>query len=148
MTTHEMKLLCSSLQGVGRCIPLCLVLGFATFAAFGKFGCPPPMACSMPQHAAAQEIFLGTVDAWIRPGATKEDVKVAFEKMVLKLHIDKNKNNQETTTDLFKALNTTYRNWKCNAAHARQGGRNQAAPQPYHTNFQFNATYFTLNFCG
>ena len=27
MTAHEMILLCSSLQGVGRCIPLCLVLG-------------------------------------------------------------------------------------------------------------------------
>ena len=33
MTTHEMILLCSSLQGVGRCIPLCLLLGFATFSA-------------------------------------------------------------------------------------------------------------------
>ena len=41
MTTHEMILLCSSVQGVGRCIPLCLVLGFGTFVAFGKFGCPP-----------------------------------------------------------------------------------------------------------
>ena len=44
MTTHEMILLCSSLRGVGRCIPLCLVLGFATFSASGKFGCPPPTA--------------------------------------------------------------------------------------------------------
>ena len=41
MTTHEMVLLCSSLQGVGRCISLCLVLGFATFVAFGNFGYPP-----------------------------------------------------------------------------------------------------------
>ena len=30
---RDCKLLCSSLQGVGRCIPLCLVLGFATFSA-------------------------------------------------------------------------------------------------------------------
>ena len=44
MTTHEMILLCSSLQGVGRCIPLCLVLGFATFAAFRKLCYPPPAA--------------------------------------------------------------------------------------------------------
>ena len=44
MATHEMILLCSSLQGVGRCIPLWLVRGFATFAAFGKSGCPPPTA--------------------------------------------------------------------------------------------------------
>ena len=40
MTTHEMILMCSSLQGVGRCIPLCLVLGLATFAASGKFCYP------------------------------------------------------------------------------------------------------------
>ena len=38
MTTHKMILLCSSLQGVGRCSPLCLVLGFATFSASEKFG--------------------------------------------------------------------------------------------------------------
>ena len=44
MTTHEMILLCSSLQGVRRCIPLCLVLGFATFVAFEKLGYPPPTA--------------------------------------------------------------------------------------------------------
>ena len=44
MTTHEMILLCSSLQGVSRCIPLCLLLGFATFAAFGKCSYPPPTA--------------------------------------------------------------------------------------------------------
>ena len=44
MTTHEMILRCSSLQGVGTCIPLCLVLGFATFAAFGKLTDPPPTA--------------------------------------------------------------------------------------------------------
>ena len=36
-TTHEMILLCPSLQAVGRCIPLCLVLGFATFVAFGNW---------------------------------------------------------------------------------------------------------------
>ena len=44
MNTHEIILLCSSLQGGGRCILFCLVLGFATFAAFGKFGYPPPTA--------------------------------------------------------------------------------------------------------
>ena len=41
MTTHEMILLCSSLPGVGTCIPLSLVLGFATFVAFRKLGCSP-----------------------------------------------------------------------------------------------------------
>ena len=35
MTTHEMTLLCSSLQGVGRCILLCLVPGFATLELTG-----------------------------------------------------------------------------------------------------------------
>ena len=44
MTTHEMILPCSSLQGVRTCIPLCLVVDFATFAAFGKSGYPPPAA--------------------------------------------------------------------------------------------------------
>ena len=44
MTTHEMILLCTSLQGVGRCIPLYLVLGFATFSASGNFGYPQPTA--------------------------------------------------------------------------------------------------------
>ena len=39
MTPHEMIPLCSSLQAVGRCISLCLVLGFA---AFGKLGYSPP----------------------------------------------------------------------------------------------------------
>ena len=33
MTTHEMILLC--LQGVGRCILLCLLQGFAIFVFFG-----------------------------------------------------------------------------------------------------------------
>ena len=59
MTTHEMILLCSSLQGVKRCIPLCLVLGFVTFVAFGKFWVPPTYGL---KHAAAQQIFLG--DCW------------------------------------------------------------------------------------
>ena len=44
MTTHEMLLLCSSLQGVGRCIPLCLLLGLAPFSASEKFRYPPPTA--------------------------------------------------------------------------------------------------------
>ena len=43
MTTPEMTLLCSSLQGVGTCVALCSVLGFATFAAFGKLAPPPPL---------------------------------------------------------------------------------------------------------
>ena len=41
MTTNEMILLCPSLQGVRRCIPLCLMSCFATFAAFWKIGSPP-----------------------------------------------------------------------------------------------------------
>ena len=44
MTTDEMILLCLSLQGVQRCIPLCLVLGFATFVALGKLAYTLPMA--------------------------------------------------------------------------------------------------------
>ena len=31
----------------------------------------------------------------ITPGATKEDIKAAYKKMVLRLHPDKNKNNEE-----------------------------------------------------
>ena len=56
MTTHEILLFCSSLKGVGRCIPLCLVLGFAPFVAFGKFWVLPTYSL---KHAAAQQIFLG-----------------------------------------------------------------------------------------
>ena len=41
MTTHEMIMLCLYLQGVGSCIPLCLVLG-----------CLPTYGLSMLQHAA------------------------------------------------------------------------------------------------
>ena len=41
MTTHKMIMLCSSLQRVGRCIPLCLVPSFATFSASRKFYLPP-----------------------------------------------------------------------------------------------------------
>ena len=43
--------------GVGTCIPLCLALGFATFAAFAKLGYPPPATYGLPQHS-----FLG--DRW------------------------------------------------------------------------------------
>ena len=39
-----MILLRPSLQSVVRGIPLCLVLGFATFVALGKFGHPPAAA--------------------------------------------------------------------------------------------------------
>ena len=65
MTTHEMILLCSSLQGVGRCILLCLVLGFATFSASAwlppTYGLKHAAACrSMLQHS---KFFLGTVGA-------------------------------------------------------------------------------------
>ena len=82
----------------------------------------------------------------IRPGATKEDVKAAYKKMVLKLHPNKNKNNQEKAMELFNALNTANQNWKGDMAQTWQGGGNQAAPQPHHTNFQFNPTYCRLNF--
>jgi hypothetical protein len=58
MTTHEMILLCSSFR-VGRCIPLRLVLGFATFVGFGKIGATPTYGL---KHAAACQIFLG--DCW------------------------------------------------------------------------------------
>ena len=69
MTTHEMLLLCSSLKGVGTCIPLCLVLGFGTFVAFGKFGYPSPTAWSMPQHAAARYSTVGT---WVQVHFSKK----------------------------------------------------------------------------
>ena len=68
--------------------------------------------------------------------------------MVLKLHPDKNKNDQEKATELFKRLNSAYENWWSNGTPARQGGNNQSAPQPHHTNFQFNPTYFRSYFCG
>ena len=70
MTTHEIILLCSSLQGVGRCIPLCLVLGFATVVPFGDLGTltyrlKHAAACrSMLQHS---KFFWGTVGACPQP---------------------------------------------------------------------------------
>ena len=71
MTTHEMILLCPSLQGVRRCILLCLMLRFATFAAFWKIGPPPANGLkrttayhSMPQHS---KFFWGTVGACLAP---------------------------------------------------------------------------------
>ena len=55
MGTHEMILLPSLLQGVGTCIPLCLVVGFPTFAALENWVIE---ACrTMPQHSK----FLGTL---------------------------------------------------------------------------------------
>ena len=78
----------------------------------------------------------------------KEDVKEAHKKIVLKLHLDKNQNNQEKATELFKASNTTYQNSKSITTPKGHRWANQAAPQPYHTNFQFNLTYYILNFCG
>ena len=38
--------------------------------------------------------------------ATKEDVKVAYKKMVFKLHPHRNKNNHKKATELFERLNT------------------------------------------
>ena len=46
----------------------------------------------------------------VSTGATKEEVEAAYKKMVLKLHLDKNKNNQEKATELFKQLNSAYEN--------------------------------------
>ena len=63
MTTHEMILLSSSLQGVGRCIALCLVWGFATFFFLENLGTPHlrlEACCSMLRH---RKFFLGTVGA-------------------------------------------------------------------------------------
>ena len=70
----------------------------------------------------------------VSPGATKEEVKAAYKKMVLKLHPDKNKNNQEKATELFQWLNPAYENWRSNGTPAGQGGNNQSAPQPHYTN--------------
>ena len=68
--------------------------------------------------------------------------------MVLKLHPDKNKNNQEKATELFKRLNSAYENWRSNRTPAGQGGNNQSAPQPHYTKFQFNPTHFRSKCCG
>ena len=91
---------------------------------------------------------VGPATLGVLAGATKEEVKAAYKKMVLKLHLDKNKNNQEKATELFKRLNPAYKKWRSNGTPAGQGGNNQSAPQPHHTNFQFNPTYFRSNFCG
>ena len=40
--------------------------------------------------------------------------------MVLKLHPDKNKNNQEKVTELFKWLNSAYENWRSKGTTANQ----------------------------
>ena len=56
MTAHRMILLWSSLQGVGRCIPLCLGLGFTPFCSFWKMWVPPTYGL---KHAAARHICLG-----------------------------------------------------------------------------------------
>ena len=84
----------------------------------------------------------------VSAAATKEEVKASYKKMVLKLHPHQNKNNQEKATELFKWLNSAYENWRSNGTPAGQGGNNQSAPYPHHTNFQFNPTYFRSNFCG
>ena len=68
--------------------------------------------------------------------------------MVLTLHPDKTKNNQEKATELFKQLITAYENRRSNGTQAGQGGNNQPAPQPHHTIFQFNPTFFRLKVCG
>ena len=52
----------------------------------------------------------------IRPGAPKEEVKAAYKKVFLRLHPDKNQNNQKRATELFKQLNAEYENWKRTAA--------------------------------
>ena len=71
-----------------------------------------------------------------------------YKKMVLRLHPDKNKNNQEKATDLFNRLNSAYENWRSNGTTAGHRGNNQPAPQPHYTNFLFNPTYLGSNFCG
>ena len=82
----------------------------------------------------------------VTPGATKEEVKAVYKKMVLKLHLDKDKNNREKATELFKRLNSAHENRRNNGTPAGQVWNNQPAPQPHYTNFQFNPTYFRSNF--
>ena len=53
--------------------------------------------------------------------------------MVLKLHPYKNRNNQEKATELFKALNTTYQNWKGNTAKTGHGGGGGKPPHNHTT---------------
>ena len=79
------------------------------------------------------------------PGATKEEVKAAHKKMVLKLHLDKNKNNQEIATELFRRLNSAYEKWRSNTTPAGQGGNNQPAPQPHNHTQIFSSTRHTLD---
>ena len=84
----------------------------------------------------------------VTPGATKEEGKAAHKKMVLRLHPDKNKNNKEKAIDLFKRLNRAYENRRSTGTPAGHGGNNPPAPQPHHTNFQFNPTCFRSNCRG
>ena len=42
----------------------------------------------------------------VSTGAAKEEVKAAYKKMVLKLHPDKNKNNQAKATELTQLMKT------------------------------------------
>ena len=73
---------------------------------------------------------------------TVEEVKATYKKWVWQLHPDKNMNNVVKDTQLFGRLNAGCEDWK----RALVG----APPRPTAdlANFQFNPTYFSLDFCG
>ena len=79
-------------------------------------------------------------------GTMKQNLKAADKKMVLKLHPNRNKNNQEKATELFKALNIAYQMWKGNTARTRRRGGNPLFPLSAHNHTQtFSSTVHTTN---
>ena len=100
----------------------------------------------VPQGATAGQEHEGSSRRGEVGGELHEDGSTSTSS--LRLHPDKNQNNQKRATELFKQLNAEYENWKRTIAQAEQRGRTQTAQGTYPMNFQFNPTYFESNFCG